>query len=125
MFFGSGSANDEAHLRRAIDAYEVACRSNGIELPGFLEAIRRALTRLDTPEFGDDVVDAEDGLMSSLLLYTKEDAARLMRISPRQVDRLIKDGALPAVRLGRARRIVASDLQEYVQTLSAKGTADG
>lgn len=48
------------------------------------------------------------------LLYDVDAAARAIDVSPRLVRRLIADGELPTVRIGRLVRVRVSDLQTYV-----------
>src|SRR5262249_13325721 len=47
-------------------------------------------------------------------LLTVPDVAELLRLSPRQVRRLIAEGRLPIVRLGRAIRIRPQDVEALV-----------
>ena len=49
------------------------------------------------------------------LLYKREEAAELLSVSPRSVDRLIAAGELRAVRVLNDRRIARADLVEFVE----------
>ncbi len=54
------------------------------------------------------------------LLRVNEGAA-FLSLSSSKVRRMIDEGELPAVRLGRAIRLQIADLQEYVATRRFKG----
>lgn len=49
------------------------------------------------------------------LLYTREEVARILRLSLRTIDKLTKDGKLPSVRLGRTVRFSKDDLLVFIQ----------
>lgn len=57
------------------------------------------------------------------ILLTRKEAAEELRISVRQVDRLIKSGVIPTVALGTSVRIRRIDLEAAVSKL-AKGSAE-
>lgn len=48
-------------------------------------------------------------------LLTKEDAARLLAVSPRTVDKLIASGEITSLKIGRARRIPRTALCSYIR----------
>ena len=48
------------------------------------------------------------------LLCTNGEAAGVLDVSERQVERLVASGTLPSVLIGRARRIRMADLQTFV-----------
>lgn len=52
------------------------------------------------------------------LLVTSEEAARLLSLGHRTVERLLADGVLRAVHIGRARRIATEDLRRYAARLA-------
>ena len=54
----------------------------------------------------------------ALLLLRVEDAAARLSLSRATVSRLLATGALPSVKLGRARRVVARDLEQFVEDLA-------
>jgi excisionase family DNA binding protein len=54
-------------------------------------------------------------------LLTVDEAAELMKVSSSTVYRLIYEGKLPAVRIGRLRRIMNVDLAEYLKSLRGDG----
>jgi len=49
------------------------------------------------------------------LLWTVRESAQELRLSERTVFRLIRDGTLPAVRVGRALRLDPRDLARFVE----------
>lgn len=59
----------------------------------------------------------DDERMAAPLLLTTDSAADLLALSERKVRQLIAEGELPAVSVGRARRIRACDLAAYVDRL--------
>lgn len=58
------------------------------------------------------------------LLLTPEEAAEELRISRPRIFDLIKSGALDSVKIGRSRRIRATDLKAYVDSLPAEPAGD-
>ena len=50
----------------------------------------------------------------NLDLLTCEEAAAYLRVHPRTVYRLLRDGGMPGVRVGRQWRIRRSDLDAYL-----------
>lgn len=53
--------------------------------------------------------------MSAPALLTVAEVADLFRVSSMTVYRLIRNGDLPAVRVGRSYRVLEDDLQAYLQ----------
>jgi excisionase family DNA binding protein len=51
------------------------------------------------------------------LLMTYAEAARALAVSPRYLRGLVYQGVIPAVRLGRLRRIAMEDLTSFVEEL--------
>lgn len=51
------------------------------------------------------------------LLHDLDEAADLLSISRRVVDRLVRDGELDSVKLGRRRLVPHDALEDYVQRL--------
>lgn len=116
-----------AHLARALARYvpeaERVARQNGSTVPeellkaaAFFEdcgTLRQGATPLDEPG------DVEDrGAMTHPVL-TKREAAASLRLSVRQVERLIAAGKLEAVKLEGSTRIRRDDLETYVRGLSS------
>ncbi len=54
--------------------------------------------------------------------YTAAELARLLAVSRKTVDRLVRRGALPVYRFGRARRFRRTDLETFLAA-SRTGTA--
>jgi excisionase family DNA binding protein len=54
--------------------------------------------------------------ITSPQLITKQAAAALLGISPWTVMRLVADGELPVVRIGRCVRFVRGDVADFVQS---------
>lgn len=52
--------------------------------------------------------------MADAVLWTLEEAGRAMAVSPRTVRRLQETGELPVVYVGRARRVPAESVREWV-----------
>lgn len=50
-------------------------------------------------------------------LYSVPDAAEQLSISPRVLERLIKDGEVESVKLGRRRLVPAEALADYIERL--------
>jgi len=57
-------------------------------------------------------------------LLTVDDVAAVLRLSPRSVRRMIEDGRLPVIRLGRAVRVHPSALSALVDNSSQEKTGD-
>jgi excisionase family DNA binding protein len=54
------------------------------------------------------------------VLITVQEAARRLAIGRSHLYQLLQRGALPSIRIGRARRIRVSDLEEFVDRLRAE-----
>lgn len=109
---------DAAHLARAIENYERTCRQNGARLPVALRELHDVLTvsggqERPTLETGPVVSDSD----AMSLLHDYDQAARLLGLSERTVRRLVSEGDLRAVEVGRLRRIHRDDLLEYADSL--------
>ncbi|KOO44269.1 helix-turn-helix transcriptional regulator [Priestia koreensis] len=60
--------------------------------------------------------------MSNELSYTIEEVAKLLKVSKLTVYDLVKKGDLPVFRVGRQMRMTASDLNDYIQSQTARPT---
>ena len=116
-----------AHLAQALDRYVAEAgalaRQNGGALPTDLLSVAAfvadcARTSQDATVFGTrcPTSDAEQVFVSHVL--TKQEVAAALRVSQRQVDRLIAAQQLPAVKIGSTTRIRRADLDRYVDALS-------
>jgi excisionase family DNA binding protein len=52
------------------------------------------------------------------VLYTTDEVAQLLKVTPRAVQKWVREGKLPAVKYGRALRIRAEDLQRFGQDVN-------
>lgn len=57
--------------------------------------------------------------MTARLLYNTVDAAELLSISPRSLERLIKEGEVESIRIKRGRRVPHDALVAYIEKLKA------
>jgi excisionase family DNA binding protein len=62
-------------------------------------------------------------LIDSDQVYSPSEVAKLLRVSPATISRVIRDGKLKAFRVGGQWRILGAELQAYIesQTQSALG----
>ena len=49
-------------------------------------------------------------------IYTVEEVAKILRVSEQTVRTLIREGNLPAKRIGRVWRVKKEDFEEYMNT---------
>lgn len=105
---------DRAWLSVAARAIRETARRDGLRPPSWVDELdffaSAGLCETSSPAaegVGDDL------LMP--LLYKREEAAELLSVSPRSVDRLIAAGELRAVRVLNDRRIARADLVEFVE----------
>ena len=62
--------------------------------------------------------------MTDRILYTCAEAAALMGLGRSLVFQLVMRGDLPSIKLGRARRIPATALHEYIQRLQSEQNSE-
>ena len=55
-----------------------------------------------------------EGLNQALIVYSVEEAAKILKTSRQQVRKMIQNEELPAVKVGRGWRISAEQLQEFI-----------
>jgi excisionase family DNA binding protein len=115
-----------AHLVVALSRYLRQLRTEGGRVPAQVEALVAFLT--DPSRALQDVTGRESWLAASQasamprrLLITKSDAAEVLGISLRTIERLISAGRLPLVHVEGAARVRVADLEAYVQSLEADG----
>lgn len=68
----------------------------------------------------DDVREQRD-VVGTKLLYTPEEAAGSLAIGRTKLFELLRDGTLPSVQIGRARRIRACDLAAFANGPERQG----
>ncbi|MDT0351697.1 helix-turn-helix transcriptional regulator [Pseudonocardia charpentierae] len=66
---------------------------------------------------------AHDDKMTGRLLVSKAEAAELLGVSVRTVERLIAHGQLPLLHIERASRLRLADIEAYVNSLAGEQTA--
>lgn len=55
--------------------------------------------------------------------FTKAQAAEMLALSPRTIDRLVEDGQLAQIGIGRRARFTLDDLREYQERSRVRGPA--
>ncbi len=93
---------------------------------GYDELAEACLTSARNGQAGtsvDGLADFVDHWRMAPLLLTKAEAAELLRLSERTLQRLISAGELPAVHVGGAARIRREDLEGYVASLGCQPLA--
>jgi excisionase family DNA binding protein len=114
---------DAGHLARAIQNYEKACRQNGARLPIPLREIHDTLLSVTgSARSGQERTRSSSGPPLSddapvSLLLDFESAGRWLDVSERTVRRLVEDGEIRSVSIGRLRRIHRDEVIEYADRL--------
>jgi excisionase family DNA binding protein len=121
---GGPPAELMAHLVVALSRYLHQLRAEGGRVPAQVEALITFLT--DPARSVHDVTvlaswraASSASAMPRRLLITKSDAAEVLGISLRTIERLISSGRLPLVHVEGAARVRVTDLEAYVQSLEA------
>ena len=121
---GGPPAELMAHLVVALSRYLRQLRAEGGRVPAQVEALITFLT--DPARSVPDVTLLDSwraasgaSAMPRRLLITKSDAAEVLGISLRTIERLISSGRLPLVHVEGAARVRVTDLEAYVQSLEA------
>jgi excisionase family DNA binding protein len=127
---GQQSSEFIAHLVVALSRYLRHLRAEGGREPTQMEELIGALTDGVRVRHGVTLLDLwraayARSAMPKRLLITKSDAAELLGVSLRTIERLISAGRLPLVHVEGAARVRVSDLEAYVQGLKAEGGAMG
>jgi excisionase family DNA binding protein len=55
-------------------------------------------------------------------IYDTEEAAKLLKTSPRTIQRMIRDGRLKSHKVGRGYRILARDIEQFFAQQDAPAT---
>jgi excisionase family DNA binding protein len=113
-----------AHLVVALSRYLRQLRAEGGRAPAQVEALIAFLTNPARSVHDVTVLDSwraasSPSAMPRRLLITKSDAAEVLGISLRTIERLISSGRLPLVHVEGAARVRVTDLEAYVQSLEA------
>lgn len=121
--------DDARRVRRALALLERSMRLNGGRLPtslldGPVVCAGADWGGLGRTPLGEPSDPDEAAGMPPLLLDAVE-SARALRCSTKTVSRLIAQGELPSVQLGRRRLVRPADLQRYVDRLAARTQAAG
>lgn len=117
-----------AHVANALSRYRVELRRDGITAPPELAALLVfvadcASTRQSATPLAGSTLVLDGVLMPSVsLLLTKREAASELRVSVRQIERLVAADRLRTIRVGRAVRIRRVDLDGYVAALAGGAT---
>jgi excisionase family DNA binding protein len=118
---GQPSAELIAHLVVALSRYRRQLRTDGVRIPAQIEDLITFLAdpiRAPQVPMLDPWRGASDpSAMPRRLLITKSDAAELLGVSLRTIERLISAGRLPLVHVEGAARVRVIDLEAYVQGL--------
>ncbi|HEX5907276.1 MAG TPA: helix-turn-helix domain-containing protein [Propionibacteriaceae bacterium] len=123
---GGPPAELMAHLVVALSRYLRQLRAEGGRVPAQVEALIAFLTDPARAVHDVTVLDSwraasSPSAMPRRLLITKSDAAEMLGISLRTIERLISSGRLPLVHVEGAARVRVTDLEAYVQGLVAEG----
>jgi excisionase family DNA binding protein len=121
---GRAPAELIAHLVLALSKYLRQLRTEGGRAPAEVEALMifltdpaRALHDATLLEYWRAAYDPS--ATPRRLLITKSDAAGVLGVSLRTIERLISAGRLPLVHVEGAARVRLTDLEAYVQNLEA------
>jgi excisionase family DNA binding protein len=72
----------------------------------------------DEAPYGADAVDRDR------IAYTLEDTARLLSISIRKVKYMVDSGELPSIKVGRARRVHGTAIEDYARRQATPGARE-
>lgn len=116
-----------AHLAMALGRYAREIQRDGIAAPADLVTLADffadcARVRPDATPLADTGASGHGGPMRSHLLLTKREAAAELRVSVRQLERVLAnpDSGLESVRVEGAVRISRQDLESYIAALSSR-----
>jgi excisionase family DNA binding protein len=125
---GAGGARPPAeliaHLVLALSKYLRQLRTEGGRAPAEVEALIIFLTDPARALHDATLLDGwraayDPSATPRRLLITKSDAAEVLGVSLRTIERLISAGRLPLVHVEGAARVRLTDLEAYVQSLEA------
>jgi excisionase family DNA binding protein len=111
------------HLHKALVEHRTWCRTNGLPVPDVIgrlleetHAARNGQQRPTLPLPAGVLHDSARGDDSALL--GPADAAAWLTVSTRTLRRLVAEGRLPVVRIGRTVRFKRSDLDQFTRSTS-------
>jgi len=117
------------HMAMALELHARTCRANATPLPaGLVDFAARCweIARGDDEGPQGPPLDFLARMADSApMLLTITEAARTLRLSERQVKRLVAAGTIPSVTIDSARRIRADDLAAYVDSLGPRSFRAG
>lgn len=120
-----------AHLARALSRHLSECRADGLPVPpevqalgSYLKAFAVLVRQAESEGAAGDAAGHGAGMASAPLLRDKRSAAHVLGVSLSTLERLIRSGALPAVKVGGATRIRQTDLDAYVASLGPASFRD-
>ena len=111
-----------AHIAAALRAHRDAMRRNYQSVPDLLEELERSCAaRVSAGQRGADLVEQtarlHDEAMTALLMNLDDVGHVLGGVSRSTVNRLIRDGELPGLKVGGRTFVARADLEAYVDTL--------
>lgn len=105
---------DRVWLRVAAVAIRTTARRDGLAVPKWVDDLESAAT--GGPSGTDQAPPDGSGESAHVpLVYRPDEAAEVLRVSPRTVSRLIAAGELRAFSVFKDRRIAREDLVEFVE----------
>lgn len=110
------------HLALALTRHIRQLRHDGLRVPASIDELAAILmhcvrTRPAPTGLDDMPLAADDGGVAGRLLVTKAEAAELLGVSVRTVERLVAAGRLPLLHIEGAARIRIADIEAYVDSL--------
>jgi excisionase family DNA binding protein len=111
MFIGS---HDRLWLRVAAEAIRATARRDGLRPPSWVGDLELLASAGHSGTNGGDVQEVGESA-GVPLAYRPEEAAEMLRVSTRTVNRLIDAGELLAIRVLKDRRIARDDLLDFVE----------
>jgi excisionase family DNA binding protein len=103
-----------AHLERAVEMHRRWCRDQRIRVPAELDALLEVLRSCQEPSSAPPRLGPGDDA-GVPLAYPYDEAGRLLAVSSSTITRMVADGRLRAVTIGRARRIPRTELERLLE----------
>lgn len=123
LFAASVDPWTAGHVAVALKLYRDRCGAQHLDAPDaqlaelqalFQSSAVSGLPEPSMPQWIDDVAD-DDGMTT--LLLPLDEIPRHLRVSASTVERLVREGTLPTVKVGRRRLVRPADLEAYVNSL--------